>query len=114
MKLPLQKKVVQVAAKADVDAVELEVSLVQVVAVDTLVAQVVEEDSPAVLAEVDSLVALADQVVADTLAVPVEVALVDQAAVVVLVQKAKAEIVHVVNVNLSVETAKDHKLKLSK
>jgi hypothetical protein len=44
----------------------------------------------------------------------VAVAQVDQAAVVVLVQKAKAEIVHVVNVNLSVETAKDHKHKLSK
>jgi hypothetical protein len=136
LKLPHKKKVDQVAAKADVDAVVLEVIL----------AQAVEEVSPVVLvdqvavatldAQVDqvaevTLVAQADQVAEVTLDVLVDqvvavtlVALVDQVAAVMLdalkevtqvdlavvvdSAKARAEIVHAVKENRSVETANVH------
>ena len=125
----------QIAAKAVVDADVLAVILVQVaedsqvVLVDqavavTLVALVDQEAEVTQVAqavqEADSQVVLVDQVVAVTL-----VALVDQVAedmlvvlkeeavgltvVVDSVRKAKAEIVHAVKENRSVETANDHK-----
>jgi hypothetical protein len=133
LKLPHKKKVDQVAAKADVDADVLEVILAQaveevspvvLVAEVSLVVQVDQVAEVTLVAQADqvavvTLDVLVDQVVAVTL-----VALVDQVAAVMLdalkevtqvdlavvvdSAKARAEIVHAVKENRSVETANVH------